>query len=103
MRMALEAVYRHEDDLTSRPRRGALQVAAIEPNTVQALRVMRSIHVQSSASVKMIEFLRISTIVQGYAGKSQIAKVVMSACGNALPIASQSTTRKPRMAPARHG
>lgn len=60
-----DSVCRQVARFTSAPVRGALQVAAEAPNTVQARLVIRSIHDQSSASVKRMRLRRMSTIVHG--------------------------------------
>ena len=44
--MAWDVVPLMPQRLTSAPVRGALQVAAMEPNSVQSLRLARSIHFQ---------------------------------------------------------
>jgi hypothetical protein len=67
--------------LTSAPRRGALQVAATEPNSMQTLRLMRSIHFQSAARVTTTSFPRGSTEVSGAGARSPTAKVVICASG----------------------
>jgi hypothetical protein len=70
---------------------------------VQTLRVICSIQVQSTAEVMITLLSRMSIMVQGWAGRSRIAKVVMSARGKARPMASQSTTGSPSREPARNG
>ena len=63
--MALVRCARIAQLLTSAPVRGALQVAAIEPTSTQALRLMRSIHFQLAARATITALSRTSTRVNG--------------------------------------
>ncbi len=89
--------------LTSFPVRGALQVAATEPTSTQALRLNRSIHFQLAARATMTSLSRTSARVRGNGERPPIAKLVIWASGNARPIASASTTGRPSTAAARKG
>ena len=72
--VALVTVWRTPQSLTSRPVRGALQVADVEPTSVQTLRDMRSIHFQLAALATIASLSRQSTSVSGYICRSPMAK-----------------------------
>jgi len=67
--------------LTSAPVRGALQVAAIEPYSVQTFRLTRSIHFQLGTRATTTSAPRGSTVVSGAGDRSPTAKLVICASG----------------------
>ena len=75
--IAWVVVWRMPCVFTSAPVRGALQVAAIEPTSVQTLRLMRSIHFQLAARATMTSLSRMSARVSGNIGRSAMAKLVI--------------------------
>ena len=67
--------------LTSRPVRGALQVAAIEPVSTVSTRLARSIHFQVGTSVITASMPRGSTSDRGHGCSPAMAKLVIWASG----------------------
>ena len=67
----------------------------MEPNSVQTLRPMRSIHSQPAARVTITSLSRMSASASGNIGRPAMAKLAICASGKARPVASASTTGRP--------
>ena len=89
--------------MTSRPLRGAEQVAAIEPSSVQAVRPMRSVQTWSTARLMISRLLRMSAMAKGVSDNPLIAKLAIWASGKARPMVSASTMGISISAPTSNG
>src|SRR3990167_9612347 len=92
MAMALVVVPWMPHFLTSAPVLGALQVDAMEPYSVQILRLTRSIHFQVGTLSTTDSRPRTSTVVSGEGARSATATDVICSSGYARPIMSASIT-----------